>query len=209
MDVSSDMQVLNNTLREGNVWSFPALKFNCDMSSMSGFQAAEMWCKMIRSEHERQAGEVLAKERQEAALRRDSEGPDEGAGVKRGDGQTNPRNLPAVEGTVEEILNFKLAWLEESLETAREAYHAAKTRKFEAAEVTKHVFDEIRAVRAALKVTIDVARQDVNEMGDDLCTEVHGGGQTDSGAVGDTDGAQTASQGTSGESEGVSTTASD
>jgi hypothetical protein len=209
MDVSSDMQVLNYTTREGNVWSFPPLNFKCDMSSLSGFQAAEMWCKMIREEHERQAGEVLAKERQADALRRSSEGTDEGAGVEQGDGQPNPRNLPAVEGTLEEILNFKLAWLLEELDTAREAYATAKATKWDAAVVTTKLVREIRAVKAALEVTIDVTRQDAHEVGNHIRAEVYGGGQTDSGAVGDTDGAQTASQGTSGESEGASTPASD
>jgi hypothetical protein len=202
MNMDSDMAILDATVKAGDVWSFPALdNFRANLSGLSGFQAAEAWCSMVRGAHERQEGEATAKREQEALLRGGNARKNTRAPVRGGDVLRTGEDLQVSEISMDEYLKARLTYLNNEADKIQEMYNEAKQAKNRAKAMQGELAREVKKIRSLLDAS---AREDADEVGEDLRTQVRGGEPEGGGDMGGEDSAEGAPQETSEQSQGDS-----
>jgi len=205
------MQILNSTVKEkDDIWFYPELELRASVAGVSAFQAAEIWCGMVRGEYKRKEEEnewksiQVAKEgKQRDAPQGFTDGEDTPTGVSGGGEDAAEKVIQAAQGTLEEILTAKLASLERELKVSREVFHDAKQLKTEAGKRTMIIVQEMRAVQAAMEVSCGT-REDADPMGSDIHRQVSDSRQEGGGKVGNTDDTEDPPQSSGEEGEGTS-----
>jgi hypothetical protein len=203
------MQILNGTVKEGDVWYYPQLELRANVAGVSAFQAAETWCGIVRGEYKRRDEErewksvESAKEgKQEDASRGAPVREDGASELDRGGTRPTEKVVQASQGTLEEILTAKLESLKSDLVESRRAYHDAKQLKTEAGKRTVLIVNEIKAVEAAMEVACGT-REDADPMGSDIHRQVSDSGQEGGREVGHEDDTEDPPQSVSSEGEGA------
>lgn len=204
------MQILNQTVKEGDVWYYPPLELRVSVAGVSAFTAAETWCGIVRNEYKRQESDREWKSIESAkeSKSRDAPAVDSGQEVaatrESGRGEVTATEIISdAEASLEAILEAKLALLKQRLTTVRESYTVYNTQAYEAECEIAEIKREITAVAAAMEVACGT-RADDDEVGVDIYRQVPDDRQEGSGEVGDSDDTEEAPQEASGEGEGTS-----
>ena len=179
--LDSDVFIMDNTTKLGDVWSFPLLGgCSADTAGLAGFKLIDTWTKYVRSNYEWQKKQEAEEAYKRSVLASRERPEDTGAGDSGGTGVIPKEDEPVGETSMEDYLEARIKHLYQKCDSLRAGLAESKS-------VTDSYTNQLAANANELDLLLgmkDATRKDANDVGEDLHPEVRGGGQGGSGGVG-------------------------